>query len=104
TFLDTPIRDAAEIFLNGTRIAALFCPPYRVDLTDRISRGENVLEINVYNRLINAIASRTRYDFSEIHRTYGQRFDRIQDFEGLTGEPAGLEGAVRLTAHVDRGG
>lgn len=99
TFLDAPIKDAAEVYLNGTRIAAIFSPPYRVDLTEAIRWGENVLEVKVYNRLINAIAAGSRYDFSEVHRTYGKRFDVIQDFDNVTAEPAGLEGAVRLVVH-----
>ncbi len=98
TFLDVPIKDAAEIFLNGKHIATLFCPPYRVDLTDAIQPGANRLEIKVYNRLINALADGPRYDFSNIHRTFGQRFDEIQDFDSLAIEPAGLQGKVRLIA------
>ncbi len=96
TFLDTPIKDAAEVVLNGDRVASLFCPPYRVDLTGLIKAGENLLEIKVYNRLINALAGDAPYDFTPMHEAYGQRFDAIQDFHAVHAEPAGLAGAVSL--------
>lgn len=98
TFLDTPLKDAAEIFVNGRRVAGLFCPPYCVDLTDAITPGTSRLEIRVYNRLINALAEAPRYDFSKIHKTFGKRFDCIQDFDSLAIEPAGLKGTIRLVA------
>ncbi|MGB4837457.1 MAG: glycosylhydrolase-like jelly roll fold domain-containing protein, partial [Saprospiraceae bacterium] len=39
----------AEVKLNGKKLGLLWKPPYRVDITDAIKAGENLLEIEVTN-------------------------------------------------------
>ncbi len=43
----------AEVILNGRNLGILWCAPYRVDVTDALRNGENVLEVRVVNLWIN---------------------------------------------------
>ncbi len=102
TFLDPPIQDAAEVFLNGNRVTSLFCPPYRVNLTDHMESGLNRLEVRIYSRLINALIDGGRFDFAHVHQRYGQRFDGIQDVGNTSRVSAGMRGSVVLQARIPR--
>ena len=46
----------AEVRLNGHNLGVLWCPPFRVDITDAVKPAGNLLEVSVvnswYNRLI----------------------------------------------------
>jgi hypothetical protein len=43
------VRDAAEIHLNGHRVTALACRPFRTEITEMLADGRNCLEIRVCN-------------------------------------------------------
>jgi hypothetical protein len=43
----------AEVKLNGKNLGILWKAPYRVDITDAVKAGENVLEIRVVNLPVN---------------------------------------------------
>jgi hypothetical protein len=43
----------AEVKLNGNNLGILWKPPYRVNVTDAVKAGENVLEVRVVNLLVN---------------------------------------------------
>jgi len=43
----------AEVRLNGKDLGILWKPPYRMDVTDAIKDGENMLEVKVVNLWIN---------------------------------------------------
>ena len=43
----------AEVNLNGKDLGIVWKPPYRVDVTDALKPGENVLETKVVNLWIN---------------------------------------------------
>ena len=47
------INSLAKIYLNGKEVSILWCDPWEVDLTPYIVEGENVLEIDVTNSLMN---------------------------------------------------
>jgi hypothetical protein len=96
TFFDTPVKDAAEIRLNGQFVGRLWCPPYRLDLTGKLRAGENHLEIEVFNRLSNRLAAGPCHDFAKLHDTFGQRFADIQDADLWLVHPAGLSGRVAI--------
>jgi hypothetical protein len=56
-FLDLgSVKDVAEVSLNGKPVATLWKPPYRVDVTRRLTPGENQLEVKVTNEWTNRIA------------------------------------------------
>jgi len=43
----------AAVKLNGTDLGILWKPPYRVDITDAVKTGDNVLELRVVNLPVN---------------------------------------------------
>jgi hypothetical protein len=49
-------NDLAEVKLNGKDLGVLWKPPYRIDVTDAIKRGDNQLQIKVTNQWTNRIA------------------------------------------------
>jgi hypothetical protein len=56
-FLDLGnVKDVAEVSINGRPVATLWKPPYRVDVTRRVTSGENRLEVKVTNQWTNRIA------------------------------------------------
>ncbi len=85
-----PIREAAEVFVNGRRAGSLWAPPYRLDLTAFVRPGPNDLRVEVYNTAINELAQGGRVpDVAAVTERYGQRF-RLQDMEGLQPIPSGI--------------
>lgn len=56
--LEAPVRDAAEVFVNGHFAASVWKPPCRLDVTNLLHDGENRLRIVVYNTAMNELAGR----------------------------------------------
>jgi hypothetical protein len=48
------VADVAEIVLNGVNAGVLWCPPYRLDVTERLE-SDNDLEVRVTNRWVNRL-------------------------------------------------
>jgi len=49
-FLDLgSVRELAEVKVNGKSCGILWCPPWRVDVTDALQAGENKLTVEVVN-------------------------------------------------------
>lgn len=42
-------RELAEVRLNGQSCGIVWCPPFRVDITDAVKTGENKLQVGVVN-------------------------------------------------------
>lgn len=49
------VRDVAEVEVNGRTAGILWKPPYRVDVTDLVSGGENTLGVRVTNQWHNRL-------------------------------------------------
>jgi len=94
-FLDPPIREAAIIFVNGKKAGSLWHPPYRIDISKLVHRGENRIEILVYNTAINELAGQPPRDDSALIAKYGKRFS-AQDMENLQPLSSGLLGPITL--------
>lgn len=92
---DAPVRDAAEVFVNGRRAGAIWCAPFRLDLKSFLKPGRNRLEIRVYNTAINSLAGRPPTDYTALRETYGDRF-QPQNMSELTPLPSGLLGEPML--------
>ena len=70
---------AASVAVNGRPAHAVMCPPWEVDVTDDLRRGENAVEVTVYNTLNNHYQTiPTRYKVPTVKA------------------PSGLIGPVRL--------
>jgi hypothetical protein len=93
--LDPPIREAAIVFINGKRAGALWHPPYRINISEFIHSGENLIEVHVYNTAINLLAGQPPHDYSALRAKYGRRFDP-QDMDNLQPIPSGLFGPIHI--------
>ncbi len=93
-WLDPPIREAAIVVVNGTRVGALWHPPYALDVTGALHAGENTVELRVFNTAINELAGQPPRDYSALKAKYGDRF-QMQDMNHLA---AGAFGNSRTGA------
>ena len=49
------VRDIAEVSVNGKALGILWKAPYRIEITDALKSGENVIEIKVTNEWTNRL-------------------------------------------------
>ena len=94
-WLDAPVREAAVISINGTRVGSVWCPPYAIDVTGTIRAGSNSIRIDVANLAINAMAGRPLPSYRLLNARYGTRFE-AQDMDKVRPQPSGLLGEIRL--------
>jgi hypothetical protein len=93
--LDPPIREAAIVFVNGQRAGSLWHPPYRIDISQFAKKGENEIEVKVFNTAINELAGQPPRDYTALWAKYGKLFDP-QDMQNLRPVPSGLLGPIHL--------
>jgi hypothetical protein len=94
-YLDPPIREAAEVFVNGKSAGMVWRPPYRVDVTSLLRAGSNHLRIVVANTAINELAGQSLPDYRLLWARYGMRFVP-QGMNDLHPVPSGLLGPITL--------
>lgn len=94
-WLDPPIREAAEVFVNGKHVSDLWHPPYEIDVTSDTRSGENSLELRVFNTAINELAGQPPRDYTALKAKYGDRF-QMQDMNDLQPVPSGIRGPVQI--------
>ena len=90
-----PVREAAEVYVNGRRAGTIWHPPYELDVTPFIHAGENELRIVVGNTAVNEMAGSPLPDRSQLTARYGERFVD-QGNELVQPVPSGLMGPIRL--------
>lgn len=95
--VEAPIRDAAEIFVNGKRVGSVWTTPFRIDLAGSLQPGENTVEVRVANTAINELAGRSAPDYRLLNLRYGERF-QPQDTANPQPLPSGIFGKVTLTS------
>jgi hypothetical protein len=93
-WLESPVHEAAVVYVNGLRAGAVWCPPYEVEISDLLRPGENTLRIVVGNLAVNAMAGHLE-DRSKLLERYGERF-QSQDMDQIRPEPSGLVGPIHL--------
>lgn len=96
-WLDSPVREAAVVYVNGGRAGSVWRPPYELEVTPCLRSGENVLRIVVANLAINCMAGKSLPDYRLLNSRYGRRFSP-QDLENIDPLPSGLLGPVTLIA------
>jgi hypothetical protein len=101
--LDSPIREAAEVFVNGQRAGSVWHPPYELDITRQLRAGVNKIEVKVANLSLNALAGQERPDYRLLSARYGQRFVP-QDTHLIVPTPSGMLGPVRLMSQPAKQG
>jgi hypothetical protein len=94
-YLDSPVREAAEVYVNGQRAGVVWHPPYAVDVGGFLRAGKNELRIVVANTAINSLAGTSLPNYRLLSDRYGQRFVP-QGMENLQPLPSGLLGPLRL--------
>ena len=94
-YLVAPIREAAQIYVNGKLAGTVWRPPYRLDVTQFVHEGQNDLRIDVGNTAINALAGHPQPDYRLLWDRYGVLFVP-QDMENLVPLPSGILGPVKL--------
>jgi hypothetical protein len=86
------VRELAEVKVNGQSCGIVWCPPWRVDVTEAVRSGENQLQVEVVNFWPNRI-------IGDASLPPEQRLTRT-NIRKLTAqtplEPAGLFGPVQL--------
>ena len=93
--LESPVREAAIVVVNGNRAGVVWHPPYEVDTTRYLRVGENTLRLVVANLAINEMAGQALPDYRLLNLRYGERF-LPQDMQDVKPLPSGIVGTVRL--------
>lgn len=90
--LIAPVREVAQVAVNGRAVGLLWAPPYILDLGDRLQPGTNTIELQVSNTAANAVAADTAIErqAEQSRENYGRRFV-MQDLDrALDGISSGL--------------
>jgi len=95
--IESPVREAAVVTINGKPAGSVWHPPYELDITGLLHAGPNTIRVVVANLAINELAHQPPLDHRALIQKYGDRF-QDQDMQNLQPLPAGLLGPVRLIA------
>ncbi len=85
---ESPVREAAKVYVNGKYAGAVWSAPYEVYIGDLLRKGENTLRIEVANLALNELAKGPLPDYKALNAKYGERF-QPQDLQNLQPVPAG---------------
>jgi len=94
-YLEGPIREAAQVYVNGQLAGVVWRPPYRLDVTNIVHPGTNELRVVVGNSAVNALAGQPLPDYRLLWDRYGMLFVP-QDMQDLHPLPSGMLGPVTL--------
>ena len=99
-WLDSPVREAAVVYVNDQRVGSVWCPPYALDVTNILRPGNNKIRIVVANTAVNYMAGRKLPDYRLLNLRYGERF-QAQDMDKVLAIPSGLFGPIQLVSHLE---
>ena len=94
-YLEGPIREAAEVYVNGQRAGVVWHPPYKIDVSKFLIAGNNDLRIVVGNTAINSLAGQALPAYRLLNDRYGERFTP-QDMKNLQPVPSGIVGGLQV--------
>jgi hypothetical protein len=94
-YLESPVREAAAVYVNDQLAGYVWHPPFRVEVTKLLKRGENEIRIVVGNSAINELAGTAPPDYRLLYSRYGVEFIP-QDMENLEPQRSGILGPVSL--------
>ncbi len=94
-YLESPVREAAQVYVNGKLAGYVWHPPYRVDLSPYLKAGPNELRIVVGNTAINELSGTTLSSNRLLNDRFGVRFIP-QDMDTLEPLPSGILGPLTL--------
>jgi hypothetical protein len=96
-WLESPVREAAVVYVNGQRAGSVWHAPYEIEIGGLLHACENSIRIVVANLAINEMAQGPLPDYKLLNGRYGERF-QPQDLVNVQPLPAGLLGPIRLVA------
>jgi hypothetical protein len=94
-YLDSPVRDAAQVYVNEQFAGYVWHPPFQVEISKFLRLGKNDLRIVVANTAINSLAGMAPPDYRLLYDRYGVEFIP-QDMQNLQPPPSGILGPVTL--------
>jgi hypothetical protein len=94
-YLDSPVREAAQVYVNDKLAGYVWHPPFRVDLSSFVKSGQNELRIVVGNTAINELAGTALPNYRLLYARYGMEF-QPQGMQDLQPLPSGILGQVNL--------
>ncbi len=94
-YLESPVREAAQIFVNDRFAGYVWHPPFQVEITKLLTVGENRIRIVVGNTAINELAGTSLPDYRLLYSRYGVEFIP-QDMRNLQPLPSGILGPISL--------
>ena len=96
-WLESPVREAAQVFVNGKPAGAVWNAPFEIEVTGLLKAGDNAIRVVVANLALNVLAKGPLPDYKELIAKYGDKF-QPQDMVSLRSLPAGMMGPVTLIA------
>jgi hypothetical protein len=96
-WLESPVREAAQVFVNGKAAGAVWKAPFEIEITGLLKPGENAIRVVVANLALNVLAKGPLPDYKELTAKYGEKF-QAQDMVSVRSLPAGMLGPVKLVA------
>lgn len=94
-WLNGPVREAAEVYVNGRRAGSIWHPPYQLEVTPYLHPGENSLRMVLGNTAVNEMAGSPRPNRTALTAKYGERF--VDQGNNLIQPlPSGLTGRIRI--------
>ena len=94
-YFEGPIREAAEVYVNGELAGFVWRPPYTLDVTRFLKAGKNKLRIVVGNTAMNSLAGHALPTYRLLNERFGERFTP-QDMQDLQALPSGILGGLHL--------
>ena len=94
-YLESPVREAAQVFVNDRFAGYVWHPPFRVEIGAFLSAGPNKLRIVVGNTAINELAGLALPDYRLLYSRYGVEFIP-QDMDHLKPLASGILGPITL--------
>ena len=94
-YLDSPVREAAQVFINGLPAGFVWRPPFRLEITPLLHPGRNEILVVVGNTAVNELAGEAPPTYRLLRDLYGVEFIP-QDMQGLVPLPSGLRGPITL--------
>jgi hypothetical protein len=94
-YLESPVREAAQVFVNDQLAGYVWHPPFRVNVTPYLKAGKNELRIVVGNTAINELAGTSLPNYRLLYSRYGREFEP-QGMRDLQPLPSGILGHVTL--------
>ena len=94
-YLESPVREAAAIYVNDQHAGYVWHPPIKEDVTKLHKARENKIRILVGNTAINELAGMRLPEYRLLRSKYGVEFIQ-QDMKDLKPLPSGILGPVSL--------